>query len=282
MSSGVPILCTVRGCGSPLARGERRWSCARGHSFDVARRGYVNLLQPQDRKSREPGDARAAVEARAELLAAGVGRAVVDELVRRVTAMHLPPRAVVLDLGSGTGDALGALAGAGSITGIGIDLSTAAAEHAARRFPDLTWVVANADRRLPIVDRSADVVLSLHGRRNPAECARVLKAGGRLVLAVPAPGDLVELRELVQGARVERDRVDAVLASHAPSFCLQERAMVRESHRLEHRELVALLRATYRGARASAATRVESLTTLEVTFASDVLVLALAAPDERA
>lgn len=58
--------------------------------------------------------------------------------------------------------------------------------------------------------------------------------------------------------------------------------MVRESHRLEHRELVALLRATYRGARASAATRVESLTTLEVTFASDVLVLALAAPDERA
>lgn len=256
--------------------------CARGHAFDLARRGYVNLLQPQDRKSREPGDARAAVEARAELLAAGVGRAVVDELVRRVTAMHLPPRAVVLDLGSGTGDALGALAGARSITGIGIDLSTAAAEHAARRFPDLTWVVANADRRLPIVDRSADVVLSLHGRRNPAECARVLKAGGRLVLAVPAPGDLVELRELVQGARVERDRVDAVLASHAPSFCLQERAMVRESHRLEHRELVALLRATYRGARASAATRVESLTTLEVTFASDVLVLALAAPDERA
>lgn len=256
--------------------------CARGHAFDLARRGYVNLLQPQDRKSREPGDARAAVEARAELLAAGVGRAVVDELVRRVTAMHLPPRAVVLDLGSGTGDALGALAGAGSITGIGIDLSTAAAEHAARRFPDLTWVVANADRRLPIVDRSADVVLSLHGRRNPAECARVLKAGGRLVLAVPAPGDLVELRELVQGARVERDRVDAVLASHAPSFCLQERATVRESHRLEHRDLVALLRATYRGARASAATRVESLTTLEVTFASDVLVLALAAPDERA
>ncbi|MGE0461947.1 MAG: putative RNA methyltransferase [Vicinamibacterales bacterium] len=281
-STPLPLSCTVRACGQPLTRRGRAYVCPRGHSFDVARRGYVNLLQPQDRKSREPGDARVAVEARAGLLAAGIGRAVVDELVRRVAAMDLLPGAVVVDLGSGTGDALGALAAARPITGIGIDLSIAAAEHAARRFPELTWVVANADRRLPIVDRGADVVLSLHGRRNPAECARVLKAGGLLVLVVPAPGDLVELRELVQGARVERDRVETVLASHAPFFALRDRFTARESHRLEHADLVALLRATYRGARASAAARVESLTALEVTFASDVLVLTLAAPETHA
>jgi 23S rRNA (guanine745-N1)-methyltransferase len=246
--------------------------CPRGHTFDVARRGYVNLLQPQDRKSREPGDAREVVEARAALYAAGVGRGVVDEVVRQATAMGLPPDAVVLDLGSGAGDALGALAGVQPITGVGIDLSAAAADLAARRFPDLTWVVANADRRLPMADGSVDVVLSLHGRRNSAECARVLKPGGHLVIALPSPDDLVELRELVQGARVERDRTDAVLAEHAPYFELRDRSTARESHRLERGNLLKLLQSTYRGARSSAAARLEALDTLEVTQASDVCV----------
>lgn len=264
----------MRACGQPLARQERAFVCPRGHAFDLARRGYVNLLQPQDRKAREPGDARAMVEARAALFAAGVGQALVDEVVRHVGAMGLPPGAVVVDLGSGSGDPLGALAAAQPIVGIGIDVSAAAAAHAARRFPDLTWVVANADRRLPILDRSADVLMSLHGRRNPSECLRVLKTGGRLVVAVPAPDDLLELRELVQGARLERDRTDAVLADHPPPFFVRDRFTVRETHRLERESLLQLLRATYRGARASSAPRVEALTALEVTFASDVLVLA--------
>lgn len=262
----------MRTCGEPLTRQGRTWACPRGHAFDVARRGYVNLLQPQDRKSPEPGDAQTAVEARAALLAAGVGRAVVDVVVRQVAAMGLPPDAVVVDLGSGTGDALGALAGAHPITGIGIDLSVAAIEHAARRFPDLTWVVANADRRLPISDGSVDVVLSVHGRRNPAECARVLKPGGHLVIALPAPDDLVELREVVQGARVERDRTEAVVAEYAPHFALRSRLMARESHRLERDNLLRLLQSTYRGARSSAAARLQALDTLEVTQASDVCV----------
>jgi 23S rRNA (guanine745-N1)-methyltransferase len=212
-----------------------------------------------------------AVEARAALLAAGVGRALVNGVVRQVAAMALPTDAVVVDLGSGTGDALGALAGAQPITGIGIDLSVAAIEHAARRFPDLTWVVANADRRLPIGDGSVDVVMSLHGRRNPTECARVLKPEGFLVVALPAPDDLVELRELVQGARVERDRTDAVVAEHAPHFVLRGRFTARESHRLERDNLVRLLRSTYRGASSTAA-RLEALDTLDVTQASDVCV----------
>ena len=37
--------------------------CPRGHSFDVARSGYINLLQPQERRSRNPGDSADAVAA---------------------------------------------------------------------------------------------------------------------------------------------------------------------------------------------------------------------------
>jgi 23S rRNA (guanine745-N1)-methyltransferase len=252
---------------------ERAVVCARGHSFDVARAGYVNLLQPQDRRSRAPGDSKAAVEARAALLAAGIGQVIVDEFVQRA-AVTLGDDALVVDLGSGGGEALAQLARLRPIAGVGIDLSVAAVEHAARRFPGLTWVVANADRRLPLLERSVDLVLSLHGRRNPAECARILTAGGFLLVGVPAHDDLIELRALVQGAGVERERADTLVALHAPFFTLVERSSVRDRHQLDREALLDLLRATYRGERASLAGRVAALASLEVTLASEFFLFA--------
>ena len=266
-----PLSCTVRGCGQPLVRDDRRLICEAGHSFDVARTGYVSLLQPQDRRSRVPGDAPEAVAARARLLEAGVGRAAIDAIVARAPAARAT--LVAVDLGCGSGELLGALAAAREVCGVGIDLSTAAAETAARRYPSLTWVVANADRRLPLLDGSVDLVLSLNARRNPEECARVLKPDGLLVVGVPAPDDLIELRAAVQGSGLERERADAVVASHEPIFAVVERFTAREQHRLTGDPLRDLLRSTYRGARASAASRVETLEALEVTLATDVIVM---------
>ena len=48
------LRCTVRGCGRALSKEERRWVCEQKHSFDIARAGYVNLLQPQDKKALAP------------------------------------------------------------------------------------------------------------------------------------------------------------------------------------------------------------------------------------
>jgi 23S rRNA (guanine745-N1)-methyltransferase len=265
-----PLACTVRSCGRPLARDGRRVACAAGHSFDVARRGYLSLLQPQDRRSLSAGDSKDAVAARARLLDAGVGRAVVDALVARVSTRA---GAVVLDLGCGSGELLGAMAAAHDVCGVGIDLSTTAVETAARRYPAVTWVVANADRRLPLLDASVQVVLSLNGRRNVDDCARVLEPEGTLIVAVPAPDDLVELRTRVQGQAVARDRADAVVAAHAAHFRVVERLTVRERHRLAADALRDLLRGTYRGARTSAVDRVQALDALEVTLATDVIVM---------
>jgi 23S rRNA (guanine745-N1)-methyltransferase len=96
----------VRGCGLPLARTERAFRCARGHAFDVARSGYVNLVQPQDRRSVEAGDARQELEARARLHASGFGAALERELARLAVGLELPRGAFVLDLGAGAGERL--------------------------------------------------------------------------------------------------------------------------------------------------------------------------------
>ena len=241
----------------------------------MSRGGYINLLQPQDRRSRAAGDSRDAVEARARLADAGIGRTILDGVVER--AASIPPsaeRPVVVDLGSGTGDVLAALAHRRPITGVGIDLSAAAARCAARRHPAFTWVVANADRRLPLLDRSVHLVVSVHARRNPAECARILVPSGRLLVAVPAPDDLIELRARVLGTGVERDRAATLVAEHAPWFDVESRDQVRERQRLERSALLDILRGTYRGRRASTAPRLEALSTLAVTLASDVFIFA--------
>jgi 23S rRNA (guanine745-N1)-methyltransferase len=266
----APLACSVRDCGEPLARRERAFACPRGHAFDVARSGYLNLLQPQDRRSLAAGDSREAVEARARLLAAGIGRELVDALRARVALDGLPP--VVVELGSGSGDILAAVAPADACA-VGIDLSIAAAEHAARRYPALAWVVANADRRLPLLYGSAGAILSVNGRRNPEECLRVLAQRGRLLVVVPASDDLAELRAAVQGESVAKERAPAVIAAHESRFRLVEHATVRTRVLLGRAALLDLLAGTYRGERASAAERVARLEALELTCSSDILVL---------
>ena len=266
------LACSVRGCHQPLTRSADAYVCDRGHSFDIARSGYLNLLQPQDRRSRAPGDAAAALDARARLLAAGIGASILAGFVdRAVAALETQANAVVLDLGCGTGESLERITVAAGASGVGLDISVDAIDRAARRTQALTWVVANADRRLPVLDASVGLVLSLNARRNPPECARVLLPGGRLLVAVPAPDDLIELRALVQGQGATRERADAVIEEHAPLFNLSARDRLAERHSLDGQAMRDLLAGTYRGARRSQQGH-EGLDPLEVTLATDVLM----------
>jgi len=98
------LLCTVRGCHLPLTRTEegsgRRLACPRGHSFDVARSGYINLLQPQDRRSKRPGDTPAAVAARRRLHDLGITAPLLNGIAELAQAS---PDDIVLDAGCGDG-----------------------------------------------------------------------------------------------------------------------------------------------------------------------------------
>ncbi len=84
-------------------------------------------------------------------------------------------------------------------------------EAAAKRYPKCEWIVANADRFLPYADRSFSIVLSITGRMNADEFRRVLRDDGRLLVALAAPEDLIELRG------TGRDRVDRTVETFAPT-----------------------------------------------------------------
>lgn len=261
----------MRNCGLLLERRGRVMTCARQHSYDIARSGYINLLQPQDRRSLTAGDTLDAIQARTRLLNADVGRTVLRAVVERAVPL-VPPDGVVVDLGSGSGDVLGELSTRTAGLGVGIDLSIEAVDYAVRRFPHITWIVANADRRLPLLDHTVDLILSVHGRRYPAECQRVLVHSGHLLVAVPAADDLIELRTAVQGQRVARERRHVLVAEHEEYFEVVEQFDARERRRVDRHQIRDLLRGTYRGARRSAAQTIESLDALDVTLASTIVV----------
>lgn len=268
------LLCTVRDCRAPLAREERRYVCANNHSFDIARSGYVNLLQPQDRRSRNPGDTAEAVSARRRFYARG--DPLVDAIVRA-----FPVRGAMLDVGCGEGAHLEAFRRAYGVEGWGVDISVPAIELAARTYRECSFVVANADRFLPFADASFDAAASITARMNAAELHRVLRPEGALLVVVPGAEDLVELREAVQGERVERDRVDRTVAAFAPLFTLERRQTVRRVARLDRAAMVEAMSSSYRGLRTRERERLEQLDALDVTSAREVLRFRPAAARER-
>src|SRR5436853_1002746 len=207
------LLCPVRGCHMALRRVERRVLCPRGHSFDIARSEYINLLQPQERRSKQPGDTVAAVRARRQLHDLGVTEPMLDAIAE---VMAAGPGDIVLDAGCGDGFYLGSLAGQARFDAHGVDISTAAIDAAARRYPRCEWIVANADRFLPYADRSFSIIVSITARMNAAEFRRVMRDDGRLLVALPAPQDLIELR----GAG--RDRVPRTVQTFASEFRLMD------------------------------------------------------------
>lgn len=225
-------------CGGDLALGDRTARCAEGHSFDVARQGYLNLL---------PGDARtgsadtaAMVRARADFLAGGhytpIAAAVAD------AAVAASPAGDAIDLGAGTGYYLAAvLERLPSARGLALDVSKHALRVAARADPRIGAVGCDAWAGLPVRDAAAALVINVFAPRDPAELARVLAPGGSLVVVTPNRGHLVELVSAVGMLTVQerkRERLESKLGTlfEAAGETAVERTLV-----LDHADVAALV-----------------------------------------
>ena len=251
------LLCPVRHCHMALVLMERRLLCPRGHSFDVARSGYVNLLQPQERRSKQPGDTAAAIAARRRLH----DRRVTEPMLRAIAeTIVASPSDIVLDAGCGEGFYLGTLAGEIGFDAHGLDISVPAVDAAARRYPECKWIVANADRFVPYADRSFSIILSITARMNAGEFRRVLRDDGRLLVAVPAPDDIIELR----GAG--RDRVAHTVEIFKYNFKLVGRRRVATAANLDAAGVQDVLLSIYRPARSKPAEA------MRVRFSLDLLL----------
>jgi 23S rRNA (guanine745-N1)-methyltransferase len=236
--------------------------------FDLARSGYINLLQPQDRRSRQPGDSADVRAARRRCLARGLASPLLAAILDLVTIARDD---AALDVGCGEGDVLAALAGRFGGEAHGVDIAVEAIDAAAKRYPRAQWIVANADRVLPYAPASFRLVTSITARMNPVEFRRVVHEDGTLVVVVPAPDDLIELREAVHGQRVLRDRVERTITTFASHFTLVRHQRVRHVAHLGPAALADAMTSAYRALRTSERARLATVGALDVTLAHDVL-----------
>jgi 23S rRNA (guanine745-N1)-methyltransferase len=230
------VRCPV--CAAALAEAGGAVRCPAGHSFDVARQGYVNLV---------PGaaDTAAMVEARDAFLDAGHFRRLSDALVEEAaeaTARDARGGAIV-DLGAGSGHHLARVLDAlpGRV-GLALDASSAALRRAARSHPRIAAIGADAWKPLPLKDGTSALILSVFAPRNPAELARILAPGGSLVAVTPTTRHLYELvgpLGLLSVPDDKEDRLDAKLHSH---FELASRRNVEYAMFLSRDEAAQLVR----------------------------------------
>lgn len=185
-------------CGGALDREAGRCRCLSGHSFDIARDGYVNLLPANQQHSRAPGDDKEMTAARTRFLEGGWYAPVRDKLCELVLKLA-PDAPAVLDAGCGEGWYTQAMAEAAAAKNgriAGIDLSKPAVRKAARRCPSGEFAVGTL-YHLPVADRTIDVLVNCFSPLAAAEFARVVRPGGKFFYVVPGPRHLWELKETV-------------------------------------------------------------------------------------
>ena len=139
------LTCPV--CGGVLHREERSLRCDAGHCYDLARRGYVNLLRTNQSKAKRHGDDQRMVAARTAFLDAGY-YAPLRDAIAAAAVEYTSGDADVLDAGCGEGyytaHVLHALQAQGRSASVcGVDISRDALICAHRRAPELTLAVAS-------------------------------------------------------------------------------------------------------------------------------------------
>ncbi len=254
--------------GEPLNQSGTCWRCPAGHSFDVARQGYLHLLPVQKKRSLDPGDSKDMVAARRRFLNAGFYQPIAETVNKAVTtrAGDTKPLAC-LDAGCGEGYYLRQLAASNmdrSLALVGVDISKWAILAAAKQDKRPRWLVGS-NANLPVLSGTLDCVLCLFGFPVYSEFARVLKPGGMLIQADAGRDHLRELRKIIYPS-IKPEKPP--MAEVPDGFSDLGTETVRYSLTLESQDAIAdLLAMTPHFYRAPAEGRVraETLETLTVT-----------------
>ena len=206
----------------PKCRGElvtvgNSKKCALGHSFDMAREGYYNLLL--ERGGGVHGDNPEMVKARREFLALGL----YERLARKVAELVLfntVRGGTVLDAGLGEGYYTDIIERALFMRDmescvLGFDISKDAVRLAAKKNKRLKLAVASA-YKMPLSGGAIDTAVNIFSPLAEDEIKRVLRVGGKFIMVYPAENHLFGLKEKIY----ERPYKNAPLGDELSGFKL--------------------------------------------------------------
>ena len=223
------LACPV--CGEGLTLLPAAATCPKGHAFDRARSGYLNLLLSNKKQSAEPGDSLAMLQSRRAFLEGGyydqMAAAAAAALAEVVAGQPAPE---IADLGCGEGfftaRAHASLAPLDSARGssapldcargtlvptfYGVDISRPGIKMAAAH-KQIQWIVASLHHS-PFRPRSLAAALSVFAPIDAADVRRVIRDDGALITVTPGPDHLDALRIIIYSSVKPHPQTPALMA----------------------------------------------------------------------
>lgn len=253
-----PLICPV--CDGDLTTVGSALQCPRAHSFDIAREGYVNLLLAGRRRRKVLGDTRDMLQARRAFLDRGfysplsdaINEQVSDHLVNSSVHSGALPSQCVVEVGCGEGYYIGRLKD--HLDGqlppnttacyFGLDISKEAARLAAKRYKAIRFVVADLKTRVLFSTGSVRVLLNVFAPRNETEFDRVMAKDGVLLVAIPSPDHLKDLRADLNLLDLEANKEQRVIEQLDGAFELAGKHTIEHEILLNGEELLTLVQMT--------------------------------------
>ena len=251
-------------CGGTLNITDSAYSCAAGHVFDRAAKGYVNLLPPNRKNSKEPGDDVDSIRARQRFLNGGF-YAPLAERLRTLATKFLPQNGTLLDCCCGEGYYTRALRQALCTYGknprcAAFDISRTGIRYAATRSDPTEYAVAGVFH-IPAPDAQFDLTLLCFAPYCDAEMTRILKPNGILLRVLPGKRHLFALKAQLYEHPYENDETGDPVSTLQ---CIDTQRVQAKIHvdRTQLTDLLAMTPYAYRTAPAAIA-RLQQLPGLE-------------------
>ncbi len=186
--------CPVCGCRLEKDGGSLR--CTNRHCFDIAKQGYVNLLQSQKSSSKRHGDDKLMVKSRSDFLDKGYYGVLADRITSTI-GEYASPNMRLIDLGCGECFYTSRVENTyPDMNYGGIDISKQALIAGSKRNKNISLAVASVFQ-LPIADEYCDFAMTVFAPHNSDEIRRILKDGGYWLRAYPLEGHLMGLKSII-------------------------------------------------------------------------------------
>lgn len=190
-------------CNSILLFKSNCLRCENGHSFDIAKEGYTNLVLAHQKKKLNSGDNLSMIKNREAFLSSGHYDFLIEKIESIISTESsidknvTQIKTVLLDLGCGSGYYTRSLLNQSSdINKVGIDVSKAGISISAKKDKTSIYLVASIFN-IPLVDNSVDVVTNIFAPCDINEIRRVLRDGGLFIKVIPHYNHMKEIAELV-------------------------------------------------------------------------------------
>lgn len=172
-------------------------TCEKGHSFDIAKQGYVNLLT----RAVKTNYHKELFDSRRKLITESVFFAPLHQkLTELIIEVQGSSRLFILDAGSGEGSHLYKIHHGlldytpEKITAAGIDIAKEGILKAAKYYGGQNWFVADL-ANIPFQNQTVNIILNILSPANYDEFTRVLEKDGLAIKVVPQKDYLIQLRE---------------------------------------------------------------------------------------